>query len=218
MRHGRKTKKLGRTYEHRRALVRNLARSLFTHGRIRTTVGKAKLARQFVERLITYAKENSLAARRLLFAQLNNHEMVKMVAEKIGPLFATRAGGYTRIYLLGPRLGDGAEMALLELVERPVVEGAETAKEKKKEKKEAKRETPKAGKRPPEKAGTKRPEAKKKDLSDTPVSRRETQSLKKKEAGKPGKEDLKKTKEDAKKAKPVVPPEKPKKAVSEKKV
>jgi large subunit ribosomal protein L17 len=201
MRHGRKTKKLGRTYEHRRALLRNLARSLFTHGRIRTTVGKAKAARQFVERLISYAKQNSLAARRLLFAHLNDHEMASMVTEKIGPLFATRSGGYTRIYLLGRRLGDGAEMAILELVERPVVEGAEKAKEKKEEKKEAKREAPKTGKKAPEKAEAKKPEAKKPE---------------KKEVGKPGKGQPKKAKEEAKKSKPVARPEKPKKAVSEK--
>jgi len=203
MRHGRKTKKLGRTHEHRLALLRNLARSLFTHGQIRTTVGKAKSARQFVERLISYAKDNNLAARRLLFAHLNSHDMVKMVVEKIGPLFANRAGGYTRIHLLGPRLGDGAEMAILALVERPAVEGGETAKAKKEKKREAKRETKKEEKRPPKKAEAKSPEAKKAE--------------KKKEASRPGKQDPKKTKQDAKKAKPVAQPEKPKKPVSEKK-
>jgi large subunit ribosomal protein L17 len=135
MRHGKKTKKLGRTAEHRRSLLRNLARALFINGQIRTTLAKAKFAQQFVERLISHSIQDCLATRRLLFAELHDHELVKMVVEKIGPLFAKRPGGYTRIWMLGPRLGDGAEMAILALVERPAAETPEKGKEKKKEEK-----------------------------------------------------------------------------------
>ncbi len=157
MRHGQKTKKLGRTKEHRLALLRNLARSLFTHGQIRTTLAKAKAAQQFVERLINYAKKNTLATRRLLFAQLNSHEMVKMVVEKIAPLFASRDGGFTHTYLLGPRLGDGAEMAILGFVERPIVETKERKKEEKKEKKKEEKKPKKKEEKKEEKKKVEKP-------------------------------------------------------------
>ena len=118
MRHGDRVKKLGRTKEHRRALLKNLCRSLFIFEKIKTTLPKAKAARQMAERLIEYAKRNDLAARRQIYRYIPDHKLVKIVCDEIGPKFADRPGGYTRIYRLGPRLGDGAEMAILELVEQ----------------------------------------------------------------------------------------------------
>ena len=118
MRHGDRVKKLGRTKEHRRALLKNLCRSLFIFEKIKTTVPKAKAARQMAERLIEYAKRNDLAARRQIYRYIPDHKLVKIVCDEIGPIFVNRPGGYTRIYRLGPRLGYGAEMAILELVEQ----------------------------------------------------------------------------------------------------
>ena len=118
MRHGDRVKKLGRTKEHRRALLKNLCRSLFIFEKIKTTLPKAKAARQMAERLIEHAKRNDLAARRQIYRYIPDHKLVKIVCNEIGPKFANRPGGYTRIYRLGPRLGDGAEMAILELVEQ----------------------------------------------------------------------------------------------------
>ncbi len=118
MRHGNRVKKLGRTREHRRALMRNLCRSLFIFEKIKTTLPKAKAARQVAERLIEFAKKNDIAAKRRIYQYLPDHKLVKIICDEIGPKFAGRNGGYTRIYRIGPRLGDGAEMVLLELVEQ----------------------------------------------------------------------------------------------------
>jgi large subunit ribosomal protein L17 len=144
MRHGDRVKKLGRTREHRRALIKNLCRSLFIFEKIKTTLPKAKATRQVAERLIEFAKRNDLAAKRQIYRYIPDHKLVKIICEEIGPKFADRTGGYTRIYRIGPRLGDGAEIALLELVEqsdaaviaqrRKLIERrqlAETKKEKK---------------------------------------------------------------------------------------
>jgi len=118
MRHRVAHRKLGRTTPHRRALLRNLATALFDKERIRTTLPKAKELRPFAERLITLAKreENRLHARRLAARDLQDPAVVQKLFDAIGARFATRPGGYTRILRLGPRKGDGAEMAYLELV------------------------------------------------------------------------------------------------------
>jgi large subunit ribosomal protein L17 len=118
MRHRVAHRKLGRTTPHRRALLRNLATALFDKERIRTTLPKAKELRPFAERLITLAKreENRLHARRLAARDLQDPAVVQKLFDTIGARFATRPGGYTRILQLGPRKGDGAEMAYLELV------------------------------------------------------------------------------------------------------
>ena len=118
MRHRVAHRKLGRTTPHRRALLRNLATALFDKERIRTTLPKAKELRPFAERLITLAKreENRLHARRLAARDLQDPAVVQKLFDTIGARFATRPGGYTRILHLGPRKGDGAEMAYLELV------------------------------------------------------------------------------------------------------
>jgi large subunit ribosomal protein L17 len=130
MKHGVKTKKLGRPKAHRTALLRNLARSLFIYERIRTTLPKAKAAQRVVERLITYSKIGTLAARRNAQSILTDKPITKKLFDDIGPRFKDRVGGSTRIYRLGQRPSDGAEMALLELVVRK-----ERAPEEKKKKK-----------------------------------------------------------------------------------
>ena len=118
MRHRVAHRKLGRVTPHRIALLRNLATALFERERIRTTLPKAKELRPFAERLITLAKrdEDRLHARRLAARDLQNPAVVKKLFDTIGTRFATRPGGYTRILRLGPRKGDGAEMAIVELL------------------------------------------------------------------------------------------------------
>jgi large subunit ribosomal protein L17 len=118
MRHRVAHRKLGRVTPHRIALLRNLATALFEKERIRTTLPKAKELRPFAERLITLAKreDDRLHARRLAARHLQEPAVVKKLFDTIGSRFATRPGGYTRILRLGPRKGDGAEMAYLELV------------------------------------------------------------------------------------------------------
>ena len=116
MRHNVGLRKLGRTSSHRRALLRNLTTSLFRHERIRTTLPKAKELRPFAEKLITLARRDDLHARRLVLRQVDDKEVVKKLFSTLGPRFAARPGGYTRTLRLGPRQGDGAEMALIELV------------------------------------------------------------------------------------------------------
>lgn len=118
MRHSDSVKKLGRTSTHRRALFRNLTSQLFTYERIRTTLPKAKEARKFAERLIGFAKKNTVAARREAAKFISDKTLVKKLFDVIGPRFVDRPGGYTRILRLGPRDSDGAEMAILELVIR----------------------------------------------------------------------------------------------------
>ena len=134
MRHGKKIKKLGRSASHRKAMLANMAASLFIHKRIKTTEAKAKEARRLVERLITYGKKQSIHARRLTFAILRKHDVVKMLFDEIAPVYADRAGGYTRIYKLGRRPNDAAKVVLLELVD---FVGTETTSKKDKDKKTA---------------------------------------------------------------------------------
>lgn len=118
MRHRKRGRQLGRTASHREALLRNLATSLFRHGRISTTTEKAKELRPFAERLITLAKRGDLHARRLAARRIQDREVLASLFETIGPRFAERAGGYTRVLKTGHRQGDGAEMAFIELVDR----------------------------------------------------------------------------------------------------
>ena len=117
MRHGKKFNHLGRTADHRRAMLANMAISLIMHKRITTTLAKAKALKKYVEPLITRAKDDSTNSRRVVFRYLQNKEALKelygVVAEKI----ADRPGGYTRVIKLGSRLGDGADMAFIELVD-----------------------------------------------------------------------------------------------------
>ncbi len=116
MRHRRSFRKLSRTAAHRKALLRNLVTALFIHDRIETTVAKAKEARRLAERLITYAKRNTLHSRRLVAAVLFEPAAVQRLFDEIAPLYATRPGGYTRILKSRIRLGDAGQMGYLELV------------------------------------------------------------------------------------------------------
>lgn len=116
MRHSKTTKKLGRTKSHREAMIKNLIRSLIIHERIKTTINKAKLAKRYVERLIRFTKNKSVAGNRILFQYLQDRSLVKHLTDDIGPRFQNHNGGYTRILRLGTRPGDSAEMVLLELV------------------------------------------------------------------------------------------------------
>ena len=118
MRHRVKTKKLGRTKAHRDAMLRNLIQALFLHERIQTTLPKAREAGRLAERMVTHSLKNTVAARREVARFIPDRDLIKKLFDVIGPRFTDRQGGYTRIYKLGPREGDGAEMVLLELVVR----------------------------------------------------------------------------------------------------
>jgi large subunit ribosomal protein L17 len=157
MRHRNSVKQLGRTHAHRKAMFSNMVTSLFRHERIVTTKEKGKELKRISERLITRAKKNmdipdkeenkKLHNKREVMKVIKDRDIIKKLFEDIAPRFKDRKGGYTRIYLLGKRSGDAAEMSIIELVERRVVakktevKGTEDKKEKKvKEKKEPKKE------------------------------------------------------------------------------
>ena len=116
MRHRKKGRNLSRSPSHRTALLRNLATSLFEHERIRTTEAKAKELWPYAERLITMAKRGDLHARRLVGRRIADRAVLGKLFDDIGPRYAERPGGYTRILKLGHRKGDAADMALIELV------------------------------------------------------------------------------------------------------
>ncbi|HTR79831.1 MAG TPA: 50S ribosomal protein L17 [Gemmatimonadaceae bacterium] len=118
MRHAKAGRQLRRTSEQKLALMRNLAMSLIEHGAIETTEAKAKELRPFVEKLITKARSGTLHARRLAGRHVQRRATADKLFQEIGPKYATRSGGYTRILKTGHRKGDGAEMARIELVER----------------------------------------------------------------------------------------------------
>lgn len=163
MRHRVAHRKLGRITPHRMALLRNLATALFERERIRTTLPKAKELRPFAERLITLAKREAdrLHARRLVLRDIQDPTIVKKLFESLGARYATRPGGYTRILRLGPRRGDGAEMAIVELLgseykpkskdEKGKKEKADEAPKAKAGKKEVEKKEPKAKGRQKEK-------------------------------------------------------------------
>ncbi len=117
MRHQRKGKKLGRDSAHRKALYSNLTGALIEHGRIKTTVAKAKAVKPIAEKMITLGRKGDLAARRQALAYLRSQEVVHQLFAEVAPRFADRPGGYLRIVKLGPRYGDAAEMVYLELVD-----------------------------------------------------------------------------------------------------
>jgi large subunit ribosomal protein L17 len=117
MRHGKKVNHLSRTHSHRSAMLSNMACSLISHKRINTTVAKAKALRVFVEPLITKSKTDSTHSRRTVFSYLKDKEVVSELFRDVAPKVADRPGGYTRIIRLGNRLGDNAEMCLIELVD-----------------------------------------------------------------------------------------------------
>lgn len=117
MRHGKRFNHLSRTSAHRKAMLANMASSLIMHKRITTTVAKAKALRTYIEPLITKSKADSTHSRRVVFSYLNDKEAVTELFREVSVKVADRPGGYTRIIKIGPRLGDNAEMALIELVD-----------------------------------------------------------------------------------------------------
>ncbi|MEM7055401.1 MAG: 50S ribosomal protein L17 [Bacteroidota bacterium] len=117
MRHGKKFNHLGRPASHRKALLANQAKSLIIHKRIMTTVAKAKSLKKFIEPIITKSKQNSTHARRVVFSYFQEKEPVKIIFNEIADKVANRLGGYTRIIRVGNRLGDNAEMCMMELVD-----------------------------------------------------------------------------------------------------
>ncbi len=143
MRHQKTGRQLSRTHSHRKALMRNLTTALFEYERIETTLAKAKEARRVAERLITHAKRDDVASRRLVARTVRKPEIVQKLFTTIAPWYANRPGGYTRVIRTRARLGDGGEMAILELVksaeqkaaDRKAREEAAKATEDKKEKK-----------------------------------------------------------------------------------
>ena len=146
MRHRVDTFKIGRSGAHRRAMLANMATSLFEHGKIETTLVKAKELRRFAEKLITIAKKNDLHRRRIAVSRLRDKAITKKLFDEIAPGYAERVGGYTRILKLAQRRGDAAEMCIIMLVEAGAPE--KKAPAKKAEKPAAKKAEPKAEKAP----------------------------------------------------------------------
>ncbi len=125
MRHGKSGRKLNRNSAHRKAMFKNMSASLIEHEVIRTTVAKAKELRTVAEPLITLAKTDSVHNRRNAFARLGNNEAVAKLFNELGPRYESRPGGYIRVLKCGFRPGDNAPMAIVELVDRPIVEAVE---------------------------------------------------------------------------------------------
>lgn len=143
MRHRKTVNKLNRTSEHRKALMANLAGALFEKKRIKTTHAKAKAAQQFVEKLITLAKKDTLHARRLVLSRVRHKSAMQTLFNEVAPNYLDRNGGYTRVIRLGQRPGDAAEISILELVgyEEAMKKKAKEKKGKETKKEEKKTET-----------------------------------------------------------------------------
>ena len=135
MRHNRRTKRLGRTFTERKALLEGLVGHLLSYQQIKTTLQKAKEAQRLADHIITLGKNNSLAAKRQVFSYLQDHQLTSKLFKEVAPRFKDRKGGYTRILRLNRRKGDGAELALLELTEKEI-----KIKEPKKSKKKCARD------------------------------------------------------------------------------
>ena len=138
MRYRRKTDKLARNTTQRKALLRSLVRSLFLYEQITTTYRRGKVASSLADKLITLGKDNTITAKKTAISILGSKELINKIFGDIAPRFAKRHGGYTRVLRLMPRAGDGAEMAILELTERKIVEKKAKTKEAKKPKEEKK--------------------------------------------------------------------------------
>jgi len=132
MRHGKKVNHLSRTDSHRKAMLGNMATSLILHKRITTTLAKAKALRVYVEPILTKAKSDTTHSRRIVFSYLQDKDAVTILFREIAEKIASRPGGYTRIVKMENRLGDNAEMALIELVDYNTIYGSDVAKAEKK--------------------------------------------------------------------------------------
>ena len=128
------TRKLGRPTAHRKAMLRGMVTLLLENGQVETTLTRAKEVRSVAEKMITLGKKNTLASRRAALAYITKEDVVTKVFSELAPLYENRAGGYTQIFKLGPRRGDGAEMAIIKLVDY-VKPSADDKKKAKKEKK-----------------------------------------------------------------------------------
>ena len=161
MRHNKAINHLGRKSGHRKAMLANMACSLIEHKRIKTTVAKAKALKTYVEPLITKSKEDTTHSRRTVFSYLKNKEAVKELFGVIAPKIADRPGGYTRVLHTGFRLGDGADMALIELVDFNEAALASAKKEAKKStrRSRAKKAEPKADAAPAAETPAEEPKA-----------------------------------------------------------
>src|SRR3979411_1432994 len=137
MRHQKKTVRLGRTAEHRKALLANQVCSLIEHQRIKTTLAKAKAVRPLAEKMVTLGKKGSLHARRTALSVLRQKDAVKKLFEEVAPRSTTRNGGYKRIVKLGTRKSDSASMAFIEWVDALAVEEKPTTEEKERKQKKA---------------------------------------------------------------------------------
>jgi len=141
MRHGKKTKKLGRTKSHRRAMLANMAASLFLYHVIKTTEAKAKEVKKLADKLITIAKRGDLHAHRLVYDVIKDRKLVKKLFDEIAPKLMDREGGYTKVLKLATRRGDGASLSVVKLlVERPPTEEKKGKKEKPKKEAKSKKE------------------------------------------------------------------------------
>ena len=126
------TRKLGRPTAHRKAMMRGMVTLLLENGQVETTLTRAKEVRSIAEKMITLGKKNTLASRRAALAYITKEEVVTKVFVELAPLYAERNGGYTQIYKLGPRRGDGAEMAIVKLIDYVKPEEKKSAKKEKK--------------------------------------------------------------------------------------
>jgi large subunit ribosomal protein L17 len=178
MRHNRVINHLGRTSSHRKSMLSNMATSLILHKRITTTTAKAKALRMFVEPIITKSKEDSTHSRRIVFSYLKDKTAVSELFREVSPKIAERNGGYTRILKIGNRIGDNADMCIMELVDyNEAMLGGEAAKtkttrrrrtSKKKDEEVAEAKAPKAAKAKAEK--TEKPVAKAEESAGESVS------------------------------------------------
>lgn len=169
MRHRKDLSKLGRPRAHRKALVHSLVRSLFLYDSIKTTLPKAKAAQRLAERLVSRSRRDDLAARRYAYVYLGDHELVKRLFDEISSRFGDRASGFTRIFMLGSRPGDGAQMAVLEMTVKGEVK-------KKKTKSAAKT----AAESPAKETGKSKAKAKEKSRKKETAKDRESPGAKKK--------------------------------------
>ncbi len=164
MRHNKKGKKFSRPKDARKALIRILVKQLIQHGRILTTVSKAKVIREFVEPMVTRAKNGTVHDRRMVAREVNEPKLIKKLFDEIGPVFKERNGGYTRIIKYSFRKGDNAPTAYIEFVDREKMYKKEDPKEVKKGEKVKKEKQPKEPKAPKE---TKKKEAKKEEKKES---------------------------------------------------
>ena len=132
------TRKLGRTTAHRKAMLRGMVTLLLENGQVETTLTRAKEVRSIAEKMITLGKKNTLASRRAALAYITKEDVVTKVFSELAPMYADRNGGYTQIFKLGPRRGDGAEMAIVKLIDYVKPEADKKDSKKKEKKVEAK--------------------------------------------------------------------------------